>query len=215
MNRRGGSSLFSDLPALAARPLPAPAADEEAPAADAEEQRPEKRAKLEEQHAGQGAGAGAADAPQQQQPGEGLQAPPAAAPAAPRAALPQTADQVRAALAKIAAHIPNAAKFAKASGLLRQLLDSGAAQPEQHRQQVFDTIRAAFSSPSRCADPALRKEYCRLVQCIERRAEMFRPAERQQLAVYAIYGQLQNELFTVRGPAAVLRRCCCCCLQAS
>ncbi len=166
------------------------------------QERPEKRVKLENDHKinryqqqhqdDLQATMSGSESPADQQDEE--------APSEPHAHSPQqqqqhSGDQIKAALTKIASHISNPSKFQKASGLLRQLLDSGAATKE-HRQQLFDTIRAAFQHPESCTESTRRKEYMRLMQAIERRHELFRNAERQQLEVYAIYAHLQNELHT-------------------
>ncbi len=60
-----------------------------------------------------------------------------------------------AALAKIASHIGSAHKFAKAAGLLRQLLGSGTLA-QDHGPAVFAALRAAMAVPSRvsCAAAA-------------------------------------------------------------
>jgi hypothetical protein len=194
MSRRN-TSLFSDLPAPAVQPAQEPAAE------DSLHERPDKRAKLEhnpdlskpepahQEHAPDEVPRSASPADQQHEAAPSEHPGPASQPQQ------QPGDQVKAALTKIASHISNPSKFQKASGLLRQLLDSGALTKE-HRQQLFDTVRAAFKHPEHCTKPTLRKEYMRLMQAIERRDELFRNAERQQLEVYAIYAQLQNELHT-------------------
>ncbi len=57
-------------------------------------------------------------------------------------------DATTMALTKIASHIGSARKFAKASGLLRQLLASGTLRRE-HGPAVFAALRASMPDPSR------------------------------------------------------------------
>jgi len=121
------------------------------------------------------------DAPSQVDDGPGAQAAPAGgdegpspsapapAPAAAAAAAaaptpaPGAADAVAGALARIASHLGNPAKFVKASGLLRQLVDQGVLT-KAHRQPLFAALRAAFADPGRATDPQLRREYSKLAR---------------------------------------------------
>jgi hypothetical protein len=85
---------------------------------------------------------------------------PAAAAAAPAASEQANGDQVGAALRRLATHIGNPSKFAKAAPLLRQLLEGGTLQPS-HRRTAFDAVRAMFSlQPGRhkhLVDPSNRR----------------------------------------------------------
>jgi hypothetical protein len=55
-------------------------------------------------------------------------------------------DQVSMALNRIASHIGTATKFAKASALLRRLLDSASLAPV-HGDLVFSALKAAMHTP--------------------------------------------------------------------
>ena len=104
-------------------------------------------------------------------------------------------DQLGQALAKITSHISKPTKFAKASALLRQLLDTGTIDKD-HRHQLFLAIKAAFSDPCQAIEPTLRKEYRRLMTAVNEHAQVLSKAERAQLAVYSTWALTQNELFT-------------------
>ncbi|KAG2454553.1 hypothetical protein HYH02_000398 [Chlamydomonas schloesseri] len=108
-------------------------------------------------------------------------------------------DQVSAALVKIGGHIPNPDKFPKAAGLLRQLIDGGAAG-RQHRELLFEVIKAAFTDLDAASDPGLRRDYMKLCHSLDKRiaAEpgLFSRAQRAQLEVYRLLGWTQNEMHT-------------------
>ncbi|KAG2484772.1 hypothetical protein HYH03_016426 [Edaphochlamys debaryana] len=104
--------------------------------------------------------------------------------------------QVTAALHKLASHISNPDKFPKASGLLRQLLEGGALGRE-HREPLFAAIKAAFSDFDNASEASLRRDYMKLVHCLERRAEpLLSGPQRRHLEVYRVVGFLQNEMHT-------------------
>eukprot|EP00198_Chlamydomonas_reinhardtii_P010641 XP_001699978.1 predicted protein [Chlamydomonas reinhardtii] len=107
--------------------------------------------------------------------------------------------QVSAALVKIGGHIANPDKFVKAAGLLRQLIDGGAAG-RQHRELLFEVIKAAFSDLDAASDPGLRRDYMRLCHSLDKRqaAEpgLFSRPQRAQLEVYRVLGFTQNEMHT-------------------
>ncbi|KAG2436371.1 hypothetical protein HXX76_006678 [Chlamydomonas incerta] len=108
-------------------------------------------------------------------------------------------DQVSAALVKIGGHISNPDKFVKAAGLLRQLID-GSAAGRQHRELLFEVVKAAFSDLDAASDPGLRRDYMRLCHSLDKRqaAEpgLFSRAQRAQLEVYRVLGFTQNEMHT-------------------
>jgi hypothetical protein len=106
---------------------------------------------------------------------------------------PPGADQVTAALAKIAKHIGNPAKFSKTSGLLRTLMD---AVGRSHRTAYFAALSAAFADPAAALDAQLRRDYGRLVKSAQLRAELLSKQQQAQLEVYAVWGLLRSELFT-------------------
>lgn len=108
---------------------------------------------------------------------------------------PPAAVDVCAALTKIAAHIGTAAKFPKASALLRQLLDSPSLGRE-HKPQVLEALAAAFRRPQNALEPHCRREYGKLVAEAQARPDLFGREERPTLEVYALWAILQNELHT-------------------
>lgn len=136
--------------------------------------------------------AGRRDAEREAMRAAGGAAGPAAAPGSPPG-LP--ADQVAAALKKIAAHVGNPDKFAKASALFRQLLDGGSLG-RQHRDDAFEVVKAAFSDFDNASEASLRRDYMRLCHALDKHQELFSRPQRVQLEVYRIVGFLQNELHT-------------------
>jgi hypothetical protein len=70
-------------------------------------------------------------------------------------------------------------------------------QRQGHRNELFATVKAAFTHPEHCIDPLLRKDYARLVKALTVRAEgVLSRQQRAQLEVYSIWALLRNELFT-------------------
>ncbi|GIL90963.1 hypothetical protein Vretimale_17088 [Volvox reticuliferus] len=107
-----------------------------------------------------------------------------------------SSEQIAAALTKIGSHISNPDKFSKATGLLRQMLDSGALT-KAHRNQLFEVVKAAFSDFDNASEPSLRRDYMKLCHSLDKHAEgLFGRAQRAQLEVYRIVGFLQNEMHT-------------------
>jgi uncharacterized protein (DUF2267 family) len=199
-------SLFDNLPAPGLEPkrladdleeLQALGKDEEG-SQHKDSPPPAKRSRLDElQQSQQEADARDAEdqyIPEQQhdlpEPGEAT-----ASTAAPPEASLGPDDQLGQALAKIASHISRSSKFAKASALLRQLLDTGTIDKD-HRHQLFQAIKAAFADPSQATEPTLRKEYRRLMATVNEHAQVLSKAERAQLSVYSTWALTQNELFT-------------------
>jgi len=117
-------------------------------------------------------------------------------------------DQVAVALARIASHIGNPGKFAKASPLLRQLLE-GEALGRTHRTLAFDAVRAAFppGPASKGADKHLvdvvnRREVMKLAAAIVAKAQVgfFNKAERLQInRVYVPLAVTRSEMNTDDG----------------
>lgn len=115
-------------------------------------------------------------------------------PAEPAAA-DQDDDKLAQALSRIASHISNPSKFAKASGLLRQLIEGGKID-RAHRREYFSAVKAAFADPDNAANPQLVKEYKRLVTAVSEHADLLGKAERAQLEVYNIWTHQRSQLFT-------------------
>ncbi|KXZ44559.1 hypothetical protein GPECTOR_65g177 [Gonium pectorale] len=108
-----------------------------------------------------------------------------------------SSEQVTAALRKIASHISNPDKFPKASGLLRQLLESGALRAAAHREPLFQAIKAAFSDFDAASEPGLRRDYMKLAHSLDKWAEgLLSKPQLAQLSVYRIVGFTQNEMHT-------------------
>jgi hypothetical protein len=107
----------------------------------------------------------------------------------------QDDDKLAQALSRIASHISNPSKFAKASGLLRQLIEGGKID-RAHRKEYFSAVKAAFSDPDNAANPQLVKEYKRLVTAVSEHADLLGKAERAQLEVYNIWTHQRSQLFT-------------------
>lgn len=172
--------------------LPAPKGHEQAGRRPQEtvDEPPEKRQRVELDHAG-ASGDAQAEQRQQQQQHDDTEAPGPSAPPPPPAA------EVGPALLKIANHISNPAKFVKASGLLRQLITSGVLSCV-HRAELFAAMRAAFSNPDRANDPALRRDYRRLVNafCNGVPPDVLAPAQGAHLEVYQIWTLQRGELST-------------------
>jgi len=110
---------------------------------------------------------------------------------------PMPADQVAPALLRIANHISNPAKFAKAAGLLRQLI-AGGALTGVHRSELFGALRAAFADPTRADDPLLRREYRRLLNAFTNGVppDVFSAAQGAHFEVYSIWVMQRGEFAT-------------------
>jgi hypothetical protein len=121
-------------------------------------------------------------------------------------------DAAAAALARIAGHISNPAKFSKASALLRQLLEregrpGGALRPGRrgHGWPLFLAVRAAFRGDdpgARAASPELRREFGKLVGAVAAAAPALRAgmeAEQAQLQVYYLWAVEQVGFGGARG----------------
>lgn len=69
-----------------------------------------------------------------------------------------TPSQVVEAMQKIASHIKNPAKFAKAAKLAVQLVQAGSVR-EGNSDMFFSILDAAMTSPGVCSNPSLRVAY--------------------------------------------------------
>jgi hypothetical protein len=188
---------FADLPAPKHEAKQPEATTTAAQPADVN--RPGKRQRTEEAGTSYGGPAAAAEAEAAAAEGADAQAaaPAAADPEDPPPPPPMPADQVAPALLKIANHISNPSKFAKAAGLLRQLI-AGGAVGAAHRAALFAALTAAFSDPTRADDPALRREYRRLLNAFTNGVppDVFSPAQGAHFEVYGIWVMQRGELAT-------------------
>ena len=100
------------------------------------------------------------------------------------------------ALLRITSHISNPSKFAKASPLLRKLLDGDLLDRQAHGPTLFAAVRTAFADPTTCVEPLLQREYMKLVGACASRPDLLGKLERAHLDVYRILGQVQNEMHT-------------------
>lgn len=66
--------------------------------------------------------------------------------------------QILDAMLKIASHIKNLSKFAKASKLAIQLVQAGNVKPGTS-DHFFAILEAAMSSPTACTDPSAQADY--------------------------------------------------------
>lgn len=185
------ASLFDDLPAPKAHAEGHEEQHQHASHEDEQEERPGKRPRTEPGEGGepeaQQQRGGDADADSHGEGAAGDGAPPP----------PPPADQVGPALRKIANHISNASKFPKAAGLLRQLIASGAIAPD-HRQELFDALRAAYAHPDRAGDAVLVREYRRLLNAVRNGVppDVLSPAQGAHFEIYAIWTMQRGELAT-------------------
>jgi hypothetical protein len=105
-------------------------------------------------------------------------------------------DGIRVAVHRIASHISNPTKFAKASPLLRKLLDGEGLTKGKHQDCIFEAVRAAFLNPENCTEPLLRREYMKLIAAVASRQDLFGKPEKAHLDIYRLVGHVQNELAT-------------------
>nr|CAN80795.1 hypothetical protein VITISV_034274 [Vitis vinifera] len=80
--------------------------------------------------------------------------------------------QILDAMQKIASHIKNLTKFAKASKLAIQLIQAGNVKPGTS-DHFFAILEAAMSSPTACTDPSVRAEYHALFTAAQDIADLF------------------------------------------
>ncbi|XP_065852883.1 uncharacterized protein [Euphorbia lathyris] len=103
--------------------------------------------------------------------------------------------QVIEAMEKIASHIKNPAKFAKASKLAIQLIQAGSVKPGTS-DHFFAILEAAMSSTTSCTDPSVRADYHVLFSAAQDAAECLNKKQKHQLATWTIRAVVANDLFT-------------------
>lgn len=103
--------------------------------------------------------------------------------------------QVIEAMQKIASHIKNPSKFAKASKLAIQLIQAGSVSPGTS-YYFFAILEAAMSSATSCNDPSVRGDYHALFLEAQSAAEILDKKQRNQLTAWTLSAVLTNDLFT-------------------
>ncbi|XP_048235952.1 uncharacterized protein LOC8268203 [Ricinus communis] len=99
------------------------------------------------------------------------------------------------AMEKIASHIKNPSKFAKASKLAIQLIQAGSVKPGTS-DHFFAILEAAMSSGTSCTDPSLRADYHALFSVAQDAAECLSKKQKHQLATWRIRAVVANDLYT-------------------
>ena len=79
--------------------------------------------------------------------------------------------QIIEAMQKIASHIKNPTKFAKASSLAIQLIQAGSVKAGTS-DHFFAILEAAMSSTTSCTDPSVRGDYYSLFSAAQDAAEV-------------------------------------------
>ncbi|KAK6911346.1 hypothetical protein RJ641_023439 [Dillenia turbinata] len=103
--------------------------------------------------------------------------------------------QVIDAMQKIASHIKNPTKFAKASKLAIRLIESGAVKSETS-DQFFVILEAAMSSSASCNDPSVRGDYHALFEAAQSTVNVLNKKQKNQLATWTIRAMTCNDFFT-------------------
>ncbi|CAM6100034.1 unnamed protein product [Calypogeia fissa] len=109
--------------------------------------------------------------------------------------LEATEEQILGAMGKIASHIGNPGKFAKASKLALQLLQAGNVKSDT-ADAFFEILRAAMTSPSQSVDSKLWPDYHSLFSAVADNLECFAPAQRAHIEVWEIWAILANDFRT-------------------
>lgn len=105
-------------------------------------------------------------------------------------------EAVTAALGKIAAHIANPAKFAKASNLAVQLLEAESIS-SNNAAQFFEVLRAAKSCvPAKVSDPGLLRDNQALFTAAKQRSKVFTITQQAELEVWLLSADLACDLQT-------------------
>ncbi|XP_050221786.1 uncharacterized protein LOC126671979 [Mercurialis annua] len=99
------------------------------------------------------------------------------------------------AMEKIASHIKNPSKFAKASKLAIQLIQAGSVKPETS-DHFFAILEAAMSSETSCTDPSVRADYHALFSAAQDAADCLNKKQKHQLAIWRMRAVVANDLFT-------------------
>ncbi|XWS42544.1 hypothetical protein CRYUN_Cryun16bG0023400 [Craigia yunnanensis] len=103
--------------------------------------------------------------------------------------------QVIEAMQKIASHIKNPTKFAKASKLAIQLIQAGSVK-EGTSDHFFAILEAAMSSTTSCTDPSVRGDYYSLFSAAQDAAECLNKKQKNQLTVWTFRAVMANDLLT-------------------
>ncbi|KAJ8770199.1 hypothetical protein K2173_011534 [Erythroxylum novogranatense] len=103
--------------------------------------------------------------------------------------------QVIEAMQKIASHIKNPTKFAKACKLTIQLIQAGSVKPGTS-DNFIAILEAAMSSTTSCTDPSMRADYRALFSAAQDAAEFLNIKQKHLLAAWTIRAVMGNDLFT-------------------
>ncbi|XVF57163.1 hypothetical protein PTKIN_Ptkin06aG0182200 [Pterospermum kingtungense] len=103
--------------------------------------------------------------------------------------------QVIEAMQKIASHIKNPTKFAKASKLAIQLIQAGSVKAGTS-DHFFAILEAAMSSKTSCTDPSVRGDYHSLFSAAQDAAECLNKKQKNQLTVWTFRAVMANDLLT-------------------
>uniref|UniRef100_A0A2P2K9F4 Uncharacterized protein n=1 Tax=Rhizophora mucronata TaxID=61149 RepID=A0A2P2K9F4_RHIMU len=103
--------------------------------------------------------------------------------------------QIIEAMQKIASHIKNPTKLAKASKLAIQLIQAGSVKPGTS-DHFFAILEAAMSSNTSCTDPSVRADYHALFSAAQDTSEFLNKKQKQILATWTIRAVVANDLFT-------------------
>ncbi|KAK6232952.1 hypothetical protein QQP08_017486 [Theobroma cacao] len=103
--------------------------------------------------------------------------------------------QVIEAMQKIASHIKNPTKFAKASKLVIQLIKAGSVKAGTS-DHFFAILEAAMSSTTSCTDPSVGGDYHSLFSAAQDAAEYLNKKQKNQLTVWTFRAVVANDLLT-------------------
>ncbi|XP_007030477.2 PREDICTED: uncharacterized protein LOC18600119 [Theobroma cacao] len=103
--------------------------------------------------------------------------------------------QVIEAMQKIASHIKNPTKFAKASKLVIQLIKAGSVKAGTS-DHFFAILEAAMSSTTSCTDPSVGGNYHSLFSAAQDAAEYLNKKQKNQLTVWTFRAVVANDLLT-------------------
>ncbi|XP_021283585.1 uncharacterized protein LOC110416064 [Herrania umbratica] len=103
--------------------------------------------------------------------------------------------QVIEAMQKIASHIKNPTKFAKASKLVIQLIKAGSVKAGTS-DHFFAILEAAMSSTTSCTDPSVGGDYHSLFSAAQDAAESLNKKQKNQLTVWIFRAVVANDLLT-------------------
>lgn len=103
--------------------------------------------------------------------------------------------QILDAMQKIASHIKNLTKFAKASKLAIQLIQAGNVKPGTS-DHFFAILEAAMSSPTACTDPSVRADYHALFTAAQDIPDCFNDKQKNLLTTWTTRAVMANDLYT-------------------